>query len=265
VQIEVFTRWRPDEIAANISDTEVLPLIAVRGGSVHLCDRLHAKYVRFDDCALVGSANLTSSALGWSASSNIELLIAVPADLPELRRVENILREESVKATAAIAKEVERVAALLPLRNIEEPNDPELEIRSNIWHPHLREPRDLFIAYSQGPRRLSRASAQAAAIDLIALDVPSGLDRATFDALVGTRLLQAPVIQRLDTVLGEPQRFGAVRDEIAKYLGIERGKALHIWQTLMRWLLHFLRQRYTRTVPLHSEIVIRAGSIGGEE
>ena len=89
VVIEVFTRWRPDEIAANVSDTQVLSLVANRGGSVYLCDRLHAKYVRFDERALIGSANLTSAALGWSASPNLELLIEVLAEHPARVVLEN--------------------------------------------------------------------------------------------------------------------------------------------------------------------------------
>src|SRR5438477_11317897 len=67
VVIELFTRWRPDEVAAGVSDTAVLALLEKRGGSVMLCDRLHAKFVRFDDRTLLGSANLPATALGWVA------------------------------------------------------------------------------------------------------------------------------------------------------------------------------------------------------
>ena len=77
--IEVFTRWRPDEVAAGVCDTAILSLVEDRGGTVHLCDRLHAKYVRADAEAWVGSANLTAAALGWSATPNLELMLTVPA------------------------------------------------------------------------------------------------------------------------------------------------------------------------------------------
>lgn len=35
---------------------------------------LHAKFYRIDDVVLIGSANLTSSAMGWSQQPNLEIL-----------------------------------------------------------------------------------------------------------------------------------------------------------------------------------------------
>jgi PLD-like domain len=258
VKIEVFTRWRPDEVAAGVSDTRVLALVDDRGGSVYLCDRLHAKYFRFDDRALVGSANVTGAALGWSVNSNLEVLLEVAADLPELLRLEDSLRRESIPATRALADEVERVASLLPKRIVIEPDVVE-DAATSLWSPQLREPRDLFVAYSHGLQRLARVSAAAAAVDLSALELPAGLDEPTFDALVATRLLQAPVMQRVDPVLSRPQRFGAIRDDLVRVLEIDRDEATLVWQTLMRWLLYFLPERYRRLVPSHSELIVRAG------
>lgn len=82
IEVELFTRWQPDEVAAGVSDTEVLPLLEEHGGSVFLCESLHAKAFCFDDRALVGSANLTDSDLGWSPSPNLELLLEVSASSP---------------------------------------------------------------------------------------------------------------------------------------------------------------------------------------
>src|ERR1700761_8118340 len=84
VDVLLFTRWRPEEVAAGVSDTAVLGLIEGRGGRVFLCDSLHAKAFIFDDVALVGSANLTARALGWTAAPNLEVLIEVSADLAEV-------------------------------------------------------------------------------------------------------------------------------------------------------------------------------------
>ena len=77
VKVQCVTRWRPDEIAIGVSDLDVWLLIKERrDSSLWLRSDLHAKYYRGDDEVLVGSANLTDAALGWSHHPNLELLIA---------------------------------------------------------------------------------------------------------------------------------------------------------------------------------------------
>lgn len=254
VSIQLFTRWRPDEVAAGVSDTSVLPLVEARGGSVHLCERLHAKLFRVDRRALVGSANLTGAALGWSANPNLELLVEVPAETPAVLALEAELTICSVPATAAIADEVERVAALLP----SPPTEGEApEAPSSPWHPLLREPADLFVAYSKGADLLSSTSSAAARSDLAAMEIPPGLAREPFEALIANRLLQSPLVGEVDHLLTEPRRFGEVSELLGDQLALDRREAQHAWQTLMRWLNHFLPERYTRTVPSYSEIMMR--------
>jgi len=261
VEIELFTRWRPEEVAAGVSDPAVLGPVQERGGSVFLCDSLHAKLFRFDERNLIGSANLTAKALGWTADSNLELLVEAEAGLTALTALESELRATSVRATEEIAAEVERVAALLPRAAKSDPPGQEPApvgpAVGGLWRPHLREPRDLFVAYAEGLERLSEASATAAAADLASLEIAAGLDRERFEDLVGTRLLQAPLIQRVDDLLARSRRFGEVRDVFAAGLGLDREEANHAWQTAMRWMLYFLPQRYERSVPSHSEIMVR--------
>lgn len=257
VEIELYTRWRPDEVAAGVSDTGVLALLEARGGRTFLCDPLHAKLFAFDDVALVGSANLTAKALGWGPNPNLELMLEVPADTAAVGELERELRRAAVPATAAIAEEVERVAALLQPAPVPPLPPPAPEAEPAIWHPHLREPRDLFVAYRGDSERLSRQSQAAAAEDLSRLELPPGLDRPAFEAVVGTRLMQEPVVQQVDELLTESRRFGEVRDLLSGSLGLQREEASYVWQTLMRWMLHFLPARYARSVPSHSEILVR--------
>ena len=76
VPVRIVTRWRTSEIALGVSDLEVFEIANSRTNTeLSLLNDLHAKiYVADDDC-LVGSANLTASALGWSDPSNVELLV----------------------------------------------------------------------------------------------------------------------------------------------------------------------------------------------
>lgn len=253
IQISLYTRWRPDEVAAGVSDTEVLPAVRARAGQVYLHDRLHAKYYRNEETALLGSANLTATALGWVPSPNLELLVGMSRDAVE--RLEHRLALESVPATDETAREVERIAELMPRRppiSLCVDATPETAVE---WVPRLRIPSDLFLAYSGGTEKLSSTSAAAATGDLEILDLPPGLLRHQFEALVGHRLLTQTFFARLDGFLTRPRRFGEVRDMISRALAYDRDHAEETWQTAMRWMLEFLPERYSYTVHRHTELV----------
>ncbi|MCA1695103.1 MAG: hypothetical protein LC749_10390, partial [Actinobacteria bacterium] len=175
--------------------------------------------------------------------------------------VEARLREESVVATSDLAEEIDRIAAMLP--RVEFRADvPEAAPEPNTvgWYPTLRQPPDLYVAYSAGLERLARTSATAAAHDLSALQVPAGLGRREFEAVVASRLLQTPAVQSIDAFLATSQRFGAVRDLLGERLGLDREEADFAWQTIMRWLLEFLPERYERRVSNWSEVLVRRGA-----
>lgn len=254
VRITLFTRWRPDEVAAGVSDTEVLSVIHARGGVVCLHDRLHAKFYRNESRALLGSANLTGAALGWSANPNLELL--VESDDRAIYDIERRLVAESTLATDEIAEEIEELAALLPAR-VDLPDSFASSGASDKWIPTLRMPSDLFTAYRVGAAALTSTSAAAAGVDLAVLDLPVGLEQAQFTALVGHRLRYQPIFKAIDEFLGEPRRFGEVRELISKLTGLDRDQAEAAWQTTMRWMLEFLPRRYSRQVFRHSEILSR--------
>lgn len=254
VRVVLITRWRPDEVAVGVSDTQVLSVLAAHGGCVYLHDRLHAKYYRNENRVLVGSANLTATALGWAPLPNLELL--VNSNIETVRDLEEKLLADSILATAEIAVEVDEIARLLG-----RPADPQrVEVVHrpvDVWLPSLRLPSDLFTAYSRGPEALTSYSAGAAASDLAALDIPRGLERSEFERLVGHRLMSHLIIRRIDQFLAAPRRFGEVRDLIGDVMEVGRDRADESWQTIMRWMLEFLPQRYSHSVIRHSEIVVR--------
>lgn len=100
VKLRCITRWRPEEIAAGVSDLEVWPLLRDREHcTLLLRPDLHAKYYRIDDSCLVGSANLTATALGWAREPNLELLVALSADVPSLVAFEAAMLSGCVAVT----------------------------------------------------------------------------------------------------------------------------------------------------------------------
>ncbi|ETZ41129.1 hypothetical protein L837_5190 [Mycobacterium avium MAV_061107_1842] len=188
--------------------------------------------------------------------SNIELLVRSRID--QIADVERFLSEESTEANDDVAREVDEIAKQLPAPTLDLAEDIEEPAGIvDLWVPQLRMPSDLYSAYSKGFASLSSRSAAAAAVDLAVLDLPVGLDKRQFEVLVGHRLRNQPLIQSIDQHLNRPRRFGEVREKLSQLTGYDRAQADDAWQTVMRWMMEFLPDRYTRDVHRHSEIMSR--------
>lgn len=267
VKITCVTRWQPDEIVAGVSDLDIWLLIRERPNStLWLRSDLHAKYYRGDQQALIGSANLTNTALGWSPRPNLELLIH--ADL--LPEFEQELLVGSVIVDDSVYKQIRQMIEALPPQTISKldtiqfisylsEDDVSSSVPIESWLPMLRRPESLYTAYVGEWNKLGTGSQIAAMRDLQALDIPSHLNREQFKIYVGVQLLQKPIVRQVDQFVETPQRFGAVRNFLktlpcANQQDFDADVA---WQTLMRWLLYFLPVRYDLSVPKHSEIFHR--------
>lgn len=270
VLLTCVTRWRPDEIATGVSDLEVWPELKTRSQtSLWLRPNLHAKYYRADEKCLVGSANLTDTALGWAYAPNLELLVELPSSDPQLQGFEVDLLAGSVRVNDELyaqmkmaVTDVQQNPAPLFVSPTILPPTPVAEQALVYWLPQLRFPENLYQAYTGQWEKLTRASQEAAQADLMALNLPAGLAKATFNSYVAAVLLQYPVVQKIDAFITTPQRFGAVRDLLATLpcAYTPNFDASRAWQTLMRWLLHFLPNRYMLATPNYSEVFSKIGS-----
>jgi hypothetical protein len=267
VNVVCVTRWRPEEIKAGVSDLAVWNLLHERpNGKVLLLHNLHAKYYRADQECVAGSANLTLSALGWSATPNVELL--VPGSLDALMQWEEDLFRTCVEADQSLVHEMEKLVARLPetlTLVTDEPseNSPEVGVQSNSntnpWLPTLRYPDQLYLAYMGRLKDLTLASRDLSLGDLSMLKLPQGLTEMSFNAIIGGILLQMPLIYKLDQFVTKPRRFGEIRAMLKSSEGVSPTlNVTEAGQTLIRWLRHFLPDRYNLAVPNYSEIFYRA-------
>ncbi len=269
VPVQLYTRWRLDEIAAGVSDLGIWGLIQNRAvGSLHLCHHLHAKCYIFDETAAVGSANLTARALGWHSRSNLELQLAVPSRTLEVVSLLARLRRESTRVDVGIYEkfvELESKLSFDPLSRIDEvalpivatvPNE---VVESGEWLPYTRAPDQLFVAYKGDDKNLTSALKETTTKDLEYLSIPRGMSKEDFEFAVQTTLLQLPFFQTVATMSEEPRRFGEYRDMAATFIaarGLIRDPT-DAWQTCLRWLLHFQGDRYGLLTPKYTEILTR--------
>lgn len=265
VELVLVTRWRLLEIAQGVSDLQVLDLVEKRPNTaLRLCDNLHAKYYRMDsEGALIGSANLTATGLGWSKQSNLEVLTWNSMG-QALRKFESDLLECSYPATRVYAGALQAAAdAVSATRQAADVGDPEDDatIRQTIsvWLPKTRNPPDLFRAYRGDEPELTAAARRSTADDLQALQIPRGLDKSGFEDCVRARMLSAAVIRDIDAFVSSSRRFGAVRDFLRDHPALVATSfdASYAWQTSFRWLLYFLPERYKAWTTNYSEVIQR--------
>lgn len=244
IPVEIYTRWHVEEVAAGVSDLAVFDFVGERAGTtLKLLDSLHAKLYFSDDRVLVGSANLTATALGWCTEPNVELLVEVGAEQ------EAVIHCRAALAGARLATFEERAAiqALVDtLHRVPLPGamsmDEELAV---MWLPHLAAPDKLFMAYKPEVRgRLSAPVMEAADLDLMALAIEPHLDQVQFNTQVAERFSCMPAIR---TILSAAARDLSDEEGIAIISSLHRSLQMNPedrWKIVREWIVHFLPHWY---------------------
>ncbi|WP_432833075.1 phospholipase D family protein [Dactylosporangium sp. CA-092794] len=234
--LEVYTRWRPDEVAAGVSDPHVFDLVDARGGTVSLHPIVHAKAYLTGSSALVGSANVTGNGLGWGRPGAVEILVATSPSDPAVAALISVLRATSSTATEADRDAVLAAAAALPpapLRAAAEPVD------RTDWLPSYRMPEVLWLVYSGQREKDLTDFVQP---ELQALGVPSGIDsEPAFNAYVGAILRQGftgRIAQECSnlTTIKAVQRL----TDLCTARGIAIDDPGVLWETLAAWIERFI-------------------------
>jgi len=191
VPLTVVTRWLPHDVMAGASDPEAWLLTTQRGGIFLNHPHLHAKYYRADLHVLVGSANLTDTALGWAEVPNLEILT------PPVSEFDTEVFETGLLAAATPISESQYQAfqglprrpppAHQPYESISLPD-------LTSYRPHYHNLIVVFQTYesANAPDNLSASLVNAIDQDLAALAIPPGLNLAEYRTFLRARLTASP-------------------------------------------------------------------------
>ena len=205
VAVRVVTRWRAREIAAGVSDLEVLDITNRRERTeLMLLDDLHAKLYLADEECLVGSANLTAKALGWVEHSNVELLVSVTVTDENVAMLLRRL-EFAEPATFRHRSELEAEVALLaaehgPTRSLDEGSEVAewSGCRALAWLPRCAAPQKLYEIYRNTETTVVTDGTKADGVeDLRDLNIFPGLLEEEFVAIVKDGLRLMPAVARI--------------------------------------------------------------------
>lgn len=238
------TRWNLHDFAAGVSDIECRTIVTERGGSFRLHPSLHAKYYRIDDVILVGSANLTSSAMGWAPHSNLEILCR-PGDDFDSETFQRSLFEgareigdEEFSHWESIAKisaqEIRKVTDATP--------------RLDAWRPETRDFRHLELSYHGREDEIASFDEQRAAQrDIQALLIPPGLTDEQVRTWASTCLLAAPFTNDVIRLHGTDTTSSS--RSLAEAYNLEITKARRDIETVQSWLVFLMPETLRKKRP----------------
>lgn len=228
------TRWFPHEVAAGVSDPEIMDILEERGNfTLSIVDTLHAKLYIADERCLAGSANVTLAGLGEGDNRNIEVLVettlgdhGIAATLEEISQTER-------PATRLMAQTVRRLADSLSTATAStvDPATP--------WFPISRRPESAYQFYTQPPGEYTKATDRILLIDLAGSNLQPGLNEEEFRTAVRSLLAVIPIAQIL---LDTTEDKTLTRADTQSYLETISGDEFStndLWLAFVNWMAYF--------------------------
>lgn len=244
--LAVVTEWSVRSVAVGATDPRIYHDVAERHAhystQLSLLPGLHGKLYVSGHRALVGSANLTGNGTGWFGPGNLELLVEVSADNPDVTAFISAVKQYRTEATAAKADAVRFAAKEYRMA------DPEVRDSST---PMLRSHPKEFVRqyFSGGPR--TRPVTQ----DAKTLSVPEGLDSEQLVRHLQTFLRAlafldlATTVSRRTAGTGDPYQQQEEFLQTARTYGLEQpprpDDAGHYWTILTQWMNHLFPNEFS--------------------
>ena len=239
VHVWCVTRWLPREVAAGVSDPEILDLLEERGGfRLSLVDRLHAKlYIAGNRC-LAGSSNVTLAGLGEGADdNNIEVLVETTADDPAVVATLEAISEVERTATRRMAQAARRLADSLSAPATE------LVDHDARWFPGSRRPEYAYHFYARPPSGYLVTADQILMADVASSNLQPGLGEDEFRVAIRSLLALIPIAM---TLLGSPDDMTLTRADAQHYLTrVTSGRfsVNDLWIAFVNWMAYFFPDR----------------------
>lgn len=229
------TRWLPQEIAAGVSDPEILDILEDRGNfSLSLVDRLHAKlYIAGDRC-LAGSTNVTLAGLGEGGNyRNIEVLVETTLTDPGIATTLKEISQTERPATKIMAQTVRRLADSISTSTT---SVVDLEVP---WFPGSRRPEDAYRFYTQPPSGYVGATDRVLLVDLASSNIQPGLEEDKFQTVIRSLLAAIPIAE---TLLEASEDTTLTRADVYTYLETIAGDEFStndLWLAFVNWMAYF--------------------------
>ena len=233
-QLLCVTRWDAQEVAAGISDVEVLDALEERGDyRLTLVDTLHAKVYMAGGRCLVGSANVTAAGLGEGRDAgNVEVLVEKTAADPDIVALMDEIAQRERVATRAMAEAVRALARNLPADRMS----------VNViapWHPRSRKPELAYQFYSTPPSGFLKTADRSVVRDLGESTLPPGLSEEEFSWAIRESLAAIEPATRLLRREGDVMLTRGEAFEYFERAASGETTPNDLWIAFVEWMAHF--------------------------
>ena len=233
--VQCITRWTPQDIRAAASDINCRTIVVDYGGSFRLHNRLHAKFYRFDEQILIGSANLTASGMSTNHPGNVEVLCSPDSSFDSVSFEQSLVRDSrEVSDTEFLMWQKCPVDAMPKLEDMPAPSGSP----AGNWRPMTRFPEYLWLAYTQQYGDINPdEQLDQAHLDIQSLRIPPRFTRTEFDNWISACLAVSPFVDTVKKLAGIDDR--TAWREIAGQWQITTAEAERSLTTTQMWLAHF--------------------------
>ena len=233
------TRWLPREVAAGVSDPEILDVLEERGDfDLSLVDRLHAKLYVADDRCLVGSPNVTLAGFGERGDgSNIEALVETTIGDSGIAATLEAIAQAERAATRSMARTVRRLADSLA-------DSTQSAVALDVsWFPGSRRPEGAYGFYAQPPSGFVGAADRVLLADLASSNLPPGLEEGEFQAAIRSLLAVIPIAQVLLEASEDTMLTRADASSWLETLAGDDFSTNDLWIAFVNWMAYFFPDR----------------------
>lgn len=240
------TRWLSNEVAAGVSDPNIIYLLEKRGNfSLTLVDNLHAKIYISDEKCLAGSVNVTFKGLGETDNKNIEILVETTTSEPSIAQVLSEIESYERSATKELAESIMNLAKSVPVaKNISDENQFIFETESrNFWFPRSNKPELAYHFYSKIADSVpSKIADQVLITDVATANISPGLPKDEFYNFIRSKLATIPIAKtildsRVDTTLSFDIANSFLEVIVNSYFPDYETRDL--WRAFVSWMSHY--------------------------
>ena len=239
MHLRCVTRWLPREVAAGVSDPEILDLLEERGNfNLSLVDRLHAKlYIAGERC-LAGSANVTLAGLGEGGDSrNIEVLVETPLTDPGIAATLAEISHVERPATRAMAQITRRLADSISTSTT---SAGALEVP---WFPGSRRPEYAYRFYAHPPSGYVGAADRVLLADLANSNIQPGLREDEFQVAIRSLLAAIPIAETLLEASNDTTLTRADAHACLETIAGDGFSTNDLWLAFVNWMAYFFSDR----------------------
>ncbi len=264
--LQVITSWKSDSLLSGAADPEVFRVIEGYGGRLYLHKQIHIKlYVCSSHHAILSTGNLTCNGLGFSDTPNIEGSAIVRLASDDWDRISKLFSEslrvtkEIYEMAADFCSRHKKIHSDAPCFELPTPLETEADF-SWLSLPATMHPEALWGSYKiinqiSDPAELARVSH-----DLNLYEIPPGLSKEAFHAILGSTFLRHPFTEKLTAWLRSESQvyFGRVKEWLQQNCSDKptpyRWELTPATQALFDWLVYY-NKKITWSRPNHSQLL----------